>query len=234
MKVASLTLFTATCLSLAAEEFSINEFTQPQIEFVKPRVIKNSIHNVIPRFFFKKHKEGAYEYDMFGFGIGYHHLQREGLNFKCAFSTNIDTSKPYVENDLHIGYSIIGNGYFKYCPYLASKNATHQIKKEGDVKYVVTKGSLYTGLSLKPSITSDLDTEIKIGLSRDLYNVLLHSTDEKFVGRKFSNPFGYIGEISIGYKVIDRLNVILDGSFARGFKGEFRNFGGSLSCRISF
>ncbi len=234
MKIAAATLLAVSSLSLVADEFPITEFSQPIVEFKKPIQTTGEAHHIFPRFFFKKHKEGAYEYDMFGMGIGYHYLQSQGLNFKGSFSTNFDINKPYVENDISVSYNIVGNEHFKYCPFLATKNATHLIKKVEDVKYIVTKGSLYTGLSLKPSITSEVDAEVKIGVSRDLYNVLLHSTEEKFIGRKFSNPFGYIGEITLGYKVIDRIDFILDGSFARGFKGEFRNFGGGLSCNVKF
>ncbi len=241
MKIAAATLLTLTSLSLSADELSIPEYCPPAIEFTEPHVHfvnqkrqKNTEHHASPRFFFKKHKEGAYEYDMFGFGIGYHYLQKEGMNFKCSFSTNFDVNKPYVENDINLSYNITGNDYFRYCPYLATKNATHQINKVGPVKYIVTKGSIYTGLSLKPSITTDVDAEVKIGVSRDLYNVLLHADEARFIGKTFSNPFGYIGELTLGYKVIDQIELILDGSFARGFKGEFRSFGGGLSCNVKF
>ncbi len=222
--VLSVTLASAGCL-MADEP---PQFCAPQLTVANPH------HQVFPRLFFRKHREGGYKYDMFGLGVGYQYKKEQGVNVKCAISTNLDGDKPYIENETSLAYSIPYNDLFAFAPYIGSKHATHQINKVDDMKYVITKGSLYSGIGLKHSAIQNLETEFRIGLSRDLYNVLLHSSDDKFVGRKFSNPFGFIGELVLNYKFFDIVEIALDGSFARGFKGEFKNFGGGLAANWRF
>lgn len=233
MNKSTFSLLALSCGSLIADE-SPMEITAPYMPatIIYERAIVS--HNFTPRIFFKNHKEGGYNYNMFGLTVGYHYKKNEGINFKASVSTNLDGAKPYVEEDISFSYAMTGTSYLSFAPYLASKNATHQIKKVDEFKYIVTKGSLYMGVGLKPETINNLETEIKIGLSRDLYNILLHSSDEKFIGRKFSNPFGFICEISLAYKMVDQFTLAVDGLFARGFKNEFRSFGGGLTANWKF
>lgn len=207
------------------------EMFQAPVLFTKPASFS---HNFFPRFIYRNHKEGGYTYDMFAVGVGYHYKKEEGFNFKCIVSTNFDLNKPFIEEDLGFHYSVPVQDNLYVQPFISSKNVTHLIKKVEDQKFIVTKGSLYAGIGFKPKFLDKLETEFKIGLSRDLYNLIFLSTDTDLFGRKFSNPFGFITEVAVGYQVVEKVNLALDGSFARGFDNEFRNYGFGINANWSF
>lgn len=191
-------------------------------------------HHFAPTFFFERHKEGAYRYHIYGLSLQYLYKKPEGFNFKGVVSSNIDSNYLYFKEIIEPSYIFFGNEKISYFPFVGIKNTTHEIGKFDKSDVFVAKGSVYTGLGLKPTIWANQDLYLKFGLSKDLYNTILQTGKTSFKGSKFSNPFGYLLDIYYYIAPTNSLAFSLEGAYARSWGDEFINFGYALNAMWRF
>jgi len=194
----------------------------------------NYQHCFDTKFFYRQHDEENYKYEIMGLGCDYHLNRPEGLNLKLSFITNLKEKNALVEAESSLFYKIPVKDFHTLYPIFSVRMASHQINHKLTSDTYIHKSSGYIGFGWEAINEEGLGFRLEAQGFRDIQNVLIQQSDERFTGHKYSNPFGARATLGITKSWENRYHLDLCGFYGHTFTKCYKEMGLEMAFKWGF